>query len=176
MKNKYMDMLREEANLEEDEEDLSEENLIPYDEEASGYASDDLVSVMRRTILLLSVSEAVIVLLFVYGFIDNWTHGKWQALLGLFIGSGYAVFWLYSLKWQTEALIEPEAQHRKGRLKLGAAARIVLLAGLVALACFTGIFNPVLCIIGALNLKLSGYLYPLCKKFLGSKKKHELQS
>lgn len=178
MKNKYMDMLREEANLEEDEqeEEISEENLLPYDEEKSQHATEELVTVMRRTILLLSGLEAVITVCFVYGFPNNWTHGKWQALLGLLIGTAYAVLWLYSLKWQMESLVMPETTHQKGKLKLGSVARILLLALICAAALVTKVFNPILVIIGAFNLKLAGLLYPLCKRFLSGKEQHELQS
>ena len=163
-KNKYFNILYEEGMTDEPEEEIPEENILPYDEEAHKDSVQKLTKSVLYTIAGLAALEVLIVLFFVYGFVNDWTHGKWQAIVGLIVGSAYGALWFMMIVWQTESLLMPEETHHKGKLKLGAVARYALLVGLGALGYFTGWFNPLLMVIGAFNMKLSSYLQPLLQK------------
>ncbi len=158
-KNKYYEKLIDEKLVFDDEDtEPDDENLKPYDPEKS----KDIVDKTQKTVLLLiaalTILETLIVLLFVGGDPTVWDQGKWQALLGVLVGSGFAVLWLLSIRHQIERLVDPAAQHVKGRLRGGAVLRMLIFIGILAAGYFTGFMNPILLIIGAFNLKIAAYL------------------
>ena len=158
-KNKYYEKLIDENLVFEDEDtEPDEEDLAPYDPALSS----GIVGKTSRTVMLLIaglfLAEALIVLLLVYGNATVWDRGKWQALLGLFIGSAFAELWYLAIRRQIERIIDPGAQHVKGRLRGGAVLRMLLFIGLLAAGYFTKAMDPILLIAGAFNLKIASYL------------------
>ena len=158
-KNKYYEKLIDENLVFEDEDtEPDEDDLAPYDPALS----EGIVEKTTKTVLLLIggffLLETLIVLFFIYGNVTVWTGGKWQALLGLFVGSGFAVAWFLAIRHQIEKLVDPGAQHVKGRLRGGAIVRMLLFMGLLAAGYFTKIMDPILMIAGAFNLKIAAYL------------------
>lgn len=163
-KNKYYDLLFEEGLKDEPEEDIPEENLRPFDEKESENSVWKTVHGIGVGIVIFTVLELIPAALFAYGRPMDWNLRKGKAILGILVGGGYAVFWLFSIRWQTESLLMPETTHRNGKLRLGAAGRLLLLAGLLALGGFFGLYDPVFVVVGALNLKLGALIYPLIQK------------
>ena len=157
--NKYYEKLIDE-NLVFDDEDTepSEEDLLPYDPARS----EGIVRKTSRTIMLpiagLYLLEFLIVLLFVYGNVTVWDRGKWQALLGLTVGAGFAELWYLLIRNQVERLVDPAAQHVKGRLRGGAVLRMLIFIGILAAGYFTRVMDPILLIVGAFDLKIAAYL------------------
>ena len=158
-KNKYYEKLIDENLVFEDEDtEPDEEDLAPYDPARS----EGIVDKTARTVLLLIgglfLLEALVVLFFIYGNVTVWSRGKWQALLGLLVGSAFAVLWFLAIRHQIERLVDPGAQHVKGRLRGGAVVRMLLFIGLLAAGYFTKVMDPILMIVGAFNLKIAAYL------------------
>ena len=158
-KNKYYEKLID-VNLVFEDEDTepSEEDRAPYDPERS----KGIVQKTTRTVLLLiaglSALEALVVLFFIYGNVTVWSRGKWQALLGLAVGSVFSVFWYLAIRNQVEKIVDPGAQHVKGRLRGGAVVRMLLFIACLAAGYFTQVMDPILMIVGAFNLKIASYL------------------
>lgn len=158
-KNKYYEKLIDENLVFEDEDtEPDEENILPYDPARS----EGIVEKTTRTVLLLIggffLLEALIVLFFIYGNVTVWSRGKWQALLGLLVGSVFAVIWYLAIRHQIERIVDPGATHVKGRLRGGAVVRMLLFIGLLAAGYFTNVMDPILMVIGAFNLKIASYL------------------
>ena len=158
-KNKYYEKLIDE-NLVFDDEDTepSEEDLAPYDPALSAGIVGKTTKTVMLLIAALYLLEMLIVLFFVYGGPAVWDRGKWQALLGLTVGAGFAELWYLAIRNQIERLIDPAAQHVKGRLRGGAVVRMLLFIGLLAAGYFTKVMDPILMIVGAFDLKIAAYL------------------
>ena len=165
-KNKYYDILYEEGFRDEPEEDIPEENIVPYDPEESKDAPKELVRKLLLLMVGLFLLEALFTALVLFSGPLRWPRGKWTALAGLLAGTLYGVFWLYNIKWQTESLLMPEATHLKGKLKLGASLRILLILVPVVVGWYFDIMHPVAIVIGALNLKIAALLSPVYDRII----------
>lgn len=163
-KNKYYDLLYEEGLKDEPEEEIPEENLLPFDEKESENSVWKTVHGIGAGIVLFTALELILAALFAYGWPMDWNLRKAKALFGILIGGGYAVFWLLSIRWQTESLLMPDVKNPKWKLKLGVVARIVLLAGILALGGFFGLYDPIFVVAGSLNLKLGALTFPFFAK------------
>lgn len=163
MKNKYVEELRAEAGLEE-EEDIPEENLLPVSPETEQKTVRKTMKTVFFFMGVLLVLEAAVVLFLLYGPINDWSHGKWQALAGLLVGGILGALWFWSLSRQIRGTLELPEQQAKNRMRLGAILRYVLLAALIAAAFITKILNPLLILIGVLNLKPAAFFSGLLNK------------
>ena len=156
MKNKYFDQLKEEAEL-EDELEVPEENLLPVSPEEDRKKLKKTVTAVYAVMAFLFAAEFAVVLFFVGGPVGNWTNGKWQAVLGLVLGAAFGAVWFATLKIQTERAVEAPETQSKRKIRAGAIIRYVVLLLLLTGALLTGWANPVLIIIGVLNMKLAAY-------------------
>lgn len=156
MKNRYFDELKE-IGITEEEEEIPEENLLPFSETGEKERVRKTVRAVLFVMLGLLAVETAVVLFFVGGPVSDWTHGKWQALLGLFIGVALAVLWFLTIRHEIErATEEPEMDPHK-KIRIGTILRYLALLAILAGAFLTGWANPILILIGMLNLKVAAY-------------------
>ena len=157
MKNRYVDELRAEAGLEEEDE-IPEENILPV---LPGEEEKTVRETMKTVFFFMGVLfliEAVIVLLFIGGPLVRPTWDKWKALLGLVVGEAFGVLWFLSISSQIRHVLDLQEHQAKNSMRLGAVLRFLLLAAVVVGAYFTRIVDPILILVGVFNLKLSAFL------------------
>lgn len=91
------------------------------------------------------------------------TKDKLRCELGLFIGSVMAVLMLWHMNATIYKAVHLE-KHHSAYLAWSSVGRLLVVAGLIVLATWTGIANPIFMVVGMLGLKFGAYVEPFLEK------------
>lgn len=154
--NRYYEALKEAGEL--SDEPIPESQLLPKERADDRTPVKKTVFAVFILIAVLTAVEAVLIVVFrsIPAFQSG--NGLFGALFGLFLGTVTALVWFLTMKRQIDSILSGAESHPNAHLKLGAIFRFAGAAIAVAVAVFTGFYNPLTVILGVINLKIASFI------------------